>query len=577
MPPRPGRKRKRLRLSLYRSKRRRPNPNAVSKTGLPSATPIPNTTGNITYCHYNSTPGSDESIDVGTDPVYVPVSSPQHNQRMHDFRIGVDPSPRTTLLEAASDAGTPSTRLPDVNASGSSRQATSFHQNCMDVIKDDQKLKQFVDKLSDCGMLQYFMDLFNQVGAGTLSPLELPLLLAFERAHFQSIPSTTCMTFHPMTKKFFALGYNLFGNSFLEYCSGPKSHGQIITGQSERGRFDPAAAKVNFVVPNRRHLHSELEEFQKHIYPGIISQSLDLVQDRKDLILQIDGKKIARGLRPLSLIEDSIPEHAFVGDVDCWGFEEPNLSTVRDTVEAQFQSLQVSKHNFADSSTNSRLNMLEGHMKLLGSRMQQIRMQQLKIKGSLQYNEKKHQQAGAIKRYHYAISACKTYLYSMYLWTEKALTHIGKFLSCAAMIQGASGFQHLEGPCDLTAQQNVRILHEPDILQSTMSMPLDSAYVKQRSSLWHETRNKAVITGSTAYSALGFRTSDDMKWHFQQFVYRTRTRQFTEQQRQNMHYGSINEVNQYSLPVCNKSFRTRSCFTLEALPDIHSYANNFFS
>ena len=513
-------------LSLYASKYRKADKRKLTGLSAPSAkrhhaSDVNN--DNVTVTHLNHLNASSSS--------FVDVETWQEQQSIvgtHVVSVNVSESVPTHRLESTST----STRPP---SSGQSANAPSYVQICIDKLCDRSAVTSLVQHLREHDMLHHFMNFFAVLSQREISPLQLPILLALERCTFQTLTSTCRMRFHPLTKRFFSTGYKMFGGSFLEYCTGPKSFGQILTKQSAKGKFDPRLAKVNFAVPNKRHLKNYRDPFVQEILPGIIPQSLDMLENKTDQILMIDGKKLARGLRP-----------NFSGDVQTWDLEEPkSLQEVKDQLKYEVETIENASQEFKDVSEDRRFFILEGFIKLLSKRVMEVRHRQLKAKKQLACNEKKNQEVGLVKRYQFTISASKTYLYSMYLWIEKALKNIGQFATCCAMIHGNVNQLILEGQCDLAEKANARILHPMSALRDHMQGAISAKYVKQRTPEWFQIRRTAVVTGSSAYAALGFRSKECRDAHFDEFVFKTKDREFTPEQRANMQYGADNEVTRY--------------------------------
>lgn len=141
----------------------------------------------------------------------------------------------------------------------------------------------------------------------------------------------------------------------------------------------------------------------------------------------------------------------------------------------------------------------------------------------------------------------------MYLWIEKAVTHIGKFGKINAMIHGNLLNMSPDATCTLTEKSNVRLLHSTEVLQDIIRTHIPPIYVKQRSPEWHQLRKQAVVTGSSAYNALGLRSKADRDAHFDEFVYRIKARQFSTEALANMKYGAENEVNLLSILLISPS------------------------
>lgn len=145
-----------------------------------------------------------------------------------------------------------------------------------------------------------------------------------------------------------------------------------------------------------------------------------------------------------------------MGDVNLWNMEQPkSLEVVKEQLNHELDNIDTNAQQFQEASEDRRVNITEGIIKLLSGRIKEIRHHQLQIKKRLSYNLRKNEQSGLFKRYQYAISACKTYLYSTYLWVNKAVANIGDLAAVNAMIHGSFSQLQLHGKCDLASKSNV--------------------------------------------------------------------------------------------------------------------------
>ena len=170
-----------------------------------------------------------------------------------------------------------------------------------------------------------------------------------------------------------------------------------------------------------------------------------------------------------------------------WNLEQPkSLEEVKEQLITELDTIDDNANIFLRASDERRVNIIEGLIRLLSLRVQEIRQRQLKTKKRLAYNIKKNQEGGTLKRYQHGISVCKTYLYSMYLWIEKTVSIIGQMVQCSAMLQGTLAHVSTDRLCNLTSKSNVRILHEPITLISEYAPgAIPATYIKQRSPEWH--------------------------------------------------------------------------------------------
>ena len=190
------------------------------------------------------------------------------------------------------------------------------------ILSDKALITNLIDRVFDCGMLVHYLAHFNELASGRITAKNVAILFGLERAYWQTLVSTTNMTYDVITKKWYAVCQKLFGTSFLNMCIGEKNFGQVICKQSAKGSYDPAKGKINFAVPRHRHLVAVSKKFPKVIKPGLIAEGLDLIRNQTDLVLMIDCKKVAREL-----------EDNFCGDVQLFGYEEPNIKYLKRSLE----------------------------------------------------------------------------------------------------------------------------------------------------------------------------------------------------------------------------------------------------
>ena len=165
---------------------------------------------------------------------------------------------------------------------------------------------------------------FELLITSKLSCENIGILLGLEVAFWHSLKLTTNMVYHLLSRKWFAIGQKLFGQSYLNFCSKDKNNGQVISSVTKWRKYNPLESNINFAVPSKQHLYAIQKEFLKYIRPGIIEEALNLVANKSGLILMVDSKKVALGLK-----ED------FRGDVNLMGYVEPKVEHLKIRVEAE--------------------------------------------------------------------------------------------------------------------------------------------------------------------------------------------------------------------------------------------------
>ena len=117
--------------------------------------------------------------------------------------------------------------------------------------------------------------------------------------------------------EFLALLNMLYGSSILNILRGPAHFGTIISGECDKGQFNPLTSKCNFPIPSHNVIQNRCEGYSKKIDLGIIQSSLDICEDLstthgKQFNLSFNGMMIAQGSKSVS-----------DGDVNLRGIEKP--------------------------------------------------------------------------------------------------------------------------------------------------------------------------------------------------------------------------------------------------------------
>ena len=98
----------------------------------------------------------------------------------------------------------------------------------------------------------------------------------------------------------------------IRFFSGPKNWGQVVSKEAKLGQYDPQSAEINFAVPDKRYLRCQVRRFGKLIQPGIMKDSLRILQHHPDVVLMADCKRLSKGQKGECL-----------GDIDLWSHEGP--------------------------------------------------------------------------------------------------------------------------------------------------------------------------------------------------------------------------------------------------------------
>ena len=407
-----------------------------------------------------------------------------------------------------------------------------YLEKCIRELSDRTTVEKLVKRLHHADVLRHYMNHFHGLASGHLSPLTLAVLLGLERVTWQTLSSTTNMRYHSVTRKFFAIGSRLFGGAFINYLSGEKNFGQVTSNITKKGRYAPDKSKINFAVPTKKYLHLWCKELPKLIPPGLIPQAFDIVRDRSDLMLLIDGKKVARGLK-----DD------FQGDVHLWGHKKPlPIVQVKEKMSRQLNFVDSLLADFMSMSDDVKAECLETLINVLGKHIKHVCERQLVLKKRLNTFTTKSSQPGNVKRYGMAISKCKTFLYRSYLWVNKSLACVNDICELLAHIQCNASCLKTKGHVVLTERSNFRLLLPPADVEQSLVLQNNTRFVKQRSTEWFTLRQHAFVMGSTAFNALGLRSGKALQEHLDEFVRKMGPPHRTPEVQQRLTYGSENEV-----------------------------------
>ena len=114
----------------------------------------------------------------------------------------------------------------------------------------------------------------------------------------------------PKLWQFWSIVYRLCKGVGLKFFSGEKNGGQVVTKKCQKSQYNPQTQKINFAVPNEKIIRQYNRILLKAINPSKIPQCLNLLNNKKDIIIMEDGKLISKYLTT-----------NFEGDVNLFGNE----------------------------------------------------------------------------------------------------------------------------------------------------------------------------------------------------------------------------------------------------------------
>ena len=378
---------------------------------------------------------------------------------------------------------------------------TEEYKEYIDIASDKVVMK----KLSEAGLLYYFVLFFQLVKAGKYSLSNIAMLLWLETVRWFSLETCQQMWYWETTKMFWRAGYRLFHGKFLTFMSGPKGIGKFLD-QSSTKKLSPESTEINFAVPSRTSILDQSNNLIPNvIHPGVISETLDAIKSISDVnMMCVDGKKVTAGLD-----ED-------FGDVNVFGFEEkPSIGEKKERLKRELQLTDDLKSMLFDSqfvdedNKHTLMDMLRALIYLLTVRLKEVRDLKNKQEFGL---EKLKERAGSLwkeSKYIYAISGIQAFLYKVRQCIKTTLGNIGNLCELGASIS-EQGYNFCVIDMDPSNQQNMFLLKEID----DQTKPIPTNLIKQKSELWKSVRSLAYVTGSTLHSALGLRGLKEQKTHF---------------------------------------------------------------
>ena len=267
------------------------------------------------------------------------------------------------------------------------------------VLSDKSLISKLIDNLFQCDLLCHYVAHFQELASERLSPKNIAILFGLERAYWQTLTSTTNMTYDSITKKWYAICQKLFGTSLINMCSGEKNFGQVICNETTKGNYSPKKSKINFAVPHRRHLVAVSKEFPKVIKPGLIEEGLKLIANQTDLVLMIDCKKVARGL-----------EDDFFGDVHLFGYEEPKVERLQELVLKECKFCDDFSSEVPNLNKEDIYDRIRRSFHMLATRIKCVRAKQQEQKKQLQQRIMRSNSQKEKQELQFPISKLKTYI-----------------------------------------------------------------------------------------------------------------------------------------------------------------------
>ena len=313
------------------------------------------------------------------------------------------------------------------------------------------------------------------------------------------------MRYGKKSKMFWTIVYRLCKESGLKFFSGSKNWGQVVNKECEKRKYSPDNAKINFAVPDDKVLRAYKSGLLKVIQPGKIDKCMEMLQNKKDIVLMADSKLVTKG-----------PKTDFLGDVNLFGHEpNPNLQNSKDELRNKLDFISNTCKSFDNLSNSDKYRVLLELTGLCTEINQRIRTYNLTHKMKLQSFLKWE---NSMKNVDKAISACKTNMYTSAIWIKKALKCNLQLVKMMATLQHNLHLFKSNSRLDIHSLHNGHFLYDSNYVSSNVTFTEYPNLIKRYSDLWYELLRESVVSSDTAYNGLGLNGINSSKIHFKQYV-----------------------------------------------------------
>ena len=385
-------------------------------------------------------------------------------------------------------------------------------------------------------LLPHFMAFVNGITDGTISVSDIAILLALEYSYLMSLKTTTRMRYRDETCKFWEIVQTVGGSRLMRLFSSDKHHGKVNSKVCVKSKYHPEAGNFNFAVPDKKILCRSKTQIANRVPAGIISESLSMIDKSKEIVLCLDGKQTAKGLR-----------NPYEGDVDLWGFEgPPSLKETHEENQREitFFDMLALRLSEADNFCPEAIKEVKFALQITSHKIKNLREAVVRheiLQNSFQNKIQKTPNIGS--KYMFAFSEIDAFVERSKSLISKILTLNLKWCKIMATINRNQSTFNDNPNIILDNQNNGYILLEPDLLKTLYGdniLDENPHIVKQRTPEWFDLRAKSKITASTMHDALGFRTLKKQKEHYDRYI--SKTNKKPVEVNQAMQHGSAHEV-----------------------------------
>ena len=488
-------------LSLYMSKQRKKKKIAAVNDGKNKLNIVPNYQ-RITHS------SSEDSIDVLNDDKEYQMtesSEEEHPESDNNYNINKDVTEETGNAIEGEEIADMNNGLEENNLN------LTFKEKCLETLSNKKFQSDLIENLDKSGDLYDFMQLLELLSNGKFPTDNIVLQLLLDRVRFQTCSNTVGMRYRDVTKNFWSIVYRLCKGAGLKFFSGEKNWGQVVLKKSDKSKYAPEKAHINFAVPDEKRLRDMKKVIPKIVPPGKISKTIEMLKDKKDLILMADGKLVTKGLRA-----------NFCGDIDLFGHEEnPNIDDLRNYLSKQLKYICTTVDSFEGSTSEDQFTVTLGLSDMICAMIRRVRnfceLERKKLQKFLTGNYPTKPDK--------AISSCKTNIYTSSNWIKKALDINNKLLKFMATLQNNLHLYAESKEICLDKCINVKLLHSAEYVSSNLEKEEYPHLIKKYSDDWNDFLRQSVIADTTIGEALGINGNKALKSHHNNFILENFTRQ----------------------------------------------------
>ena len=123
----------------------------------------------------------------------------------------------------------------------------SLWKGFSNLVNEEIFWESFTNYLDSQGQTRDFVHLASGLKSGVISPHNFSWLSALHMGRYSACETTCSMCYDKtILQFFFQLYYLLFRSCSLNVLRGPSHFGNVVTGTTEKSKYNPGAFKINF-------------------------------------------------------------------------------------------------------------------------------------------------------------------------------------------------------------------------------------------------------------------------------------------------------------------------------------------